>query len=392
MNPFLLFFTGRCDIVCEGGSESRIADAFLISGMRYVSLEKEGGNARLKVCRRDRFKTLALLDKSDIKVYSIKGKGLPYAVGRYKKRYGVITGLLTFFLLVFFSSRTVWDVRVKGCPSYPREFVLEKLKECGLYYGASLFDFDSDKAESRFLENNPAFSWIAINVTGSVAEVELRETGSDGRKRTFLYSNLVAKEDGQIVRTAVTSGQTAVTRGDVVKKGDLLVSGFIEKKNGFETARSQGEVFAFVTKEFSVFVPYEKTELTPSGESLCGFFIEAFGKRFGHAVDNACENEEIKVERERVELFGKIKLPVFTERHAKIPYEKTTFVLSRSEAKKEAYSLLQRQTVPALEKCEVIELRYDEEEQTDGFFLRLYADCIDDIACEKRILSGSNKD
>ncbi len=384
MTGILAFFLGtltyraKCD-------PSRVANAFLKSGDRFISISREEGGCAFTVYAHRRRKTDALLDKSGIKVYSIEGKGLFKRLSGLRSRYGLILGAALFVLTLSFSDSVVWDVRVEGCPSFSEDEVVERLRECGLYYGTRIKDFDHEGVTTLFLRENPEFSWIGVNFDGCVANVILRETASGKNDKKTLYSNLVAKEGGQIVRTVVSSGSLAVSPLDVVKEGDLLVSGFVEKKNGFETVRSSGEVYAEVERTFNIEVPYEYTAVI-SGDGKTTYSVELFGRTLGSP--NAAEadaNTEVRTERERLALFDRIRLPVFVTKTTAAPTSETRLERSYDEARSEAYRLMKEKTAEALSKCEVTDYEYEETDTGSSFVLKLIVRGIDDIAGERII-------
>lgn len=373
-----LTYRAKCD-------PSRVANAFLKSGDRFISISREEGGCAFTVYAHRRRKTDALLDKSGIKVYSIEGKGLLKILSGLRSRYGLILGAALFVLTLSFSDSVVWDVRVEGCPSFSEDEVVERLRECGLYYGTRIKDFDHEGVTTLFLRENPEFSWIGVNFDGCVANVILRETASGKKDKKTLYSNLVAKEGGQIVRTVVSSGSLAVSPLDVVKEGDLLVSGFVEKKNGFETVRSSGEVYAEIERTFNIEVPYEYTAVI-SGDGKTTYSVELFGHTLG--FPDAAEtdaNSEVRTERERLALFDRIRLPVFVTKTTASPTSETRLERSFDEARSEAYRLMKEKTAEALSKCEVTGYEYEETDTGSSFVLKLILRGIDDIAGEKII-------
>lgn len=383
----LAFFLGTLTYRVEADAP-RVANAFLRNKDRFISIRTEDGGCAFTVYAHRRRKTDALLDKSGIKVYSIEGKGLFKRLSGLRRRYGLILGAALFVLAVSFSDSVVWDVRVEGCPSFSEDEVTERLRECGLYYGTRIKDFDHEGVTTAFLRENPEFSWIGVNFDGCVANVILRETASEKKDKKTLYSNLVAREGGQIVRTVVSSGSLAVSPLDVVKAGDLLVSGFVEKKNGFETVRSSGEVYAEIERTFEVEVPYEYTAVLPAGEGKTSYSLEFFGHTLGSADAGETDAEHgSRTERERLTLFDRVRLPVFVTKTTRTPTSEALLSRSPDEAKSEAYRLMKEKTSEALSKCEVTDYEYKETDTGSSFVLRLDLRGTDDIA-EERIIQA----
>ena len=152
-------------------------------------------------------------------------------VKRHKKRAGFYIGAAFAAFLIVFSSLFVWDVDVHGTERLSEEAIRTALEEQGLRLGVFIPSLNKERLEQELMLDMDGLSWISINLRGTVANVEVHE-----RKDALLTqdtqspSNLIASMDGQIHALQITGGQTIAKLGQIVKKGDLLVSGAIDSK------------------------------------------------------------------------------------------------------------------------------------------------------------------
>ena len=102
--------------------------------------------------------------------------GLPSLLLRYRHRYGIAVGILIFAGIVFFSGRVVWDIRVSGNEELSEDEVISELKAYGLSVGDLRRKIDASDLENRVVIYSDDIAWISVNIVGTVAEVEIRES------------------------------------------------------------------------------------------------------------------------------------------------------------------------------------------------------------------------
>ncbi len=338
--------------------------------------------------RASRYKKVAsLLDKSGIKVYSIRGEGLPFFIKRYRKRYGIAVGALLFCAILFLSKLFVWEVRFSGNENISDEVLEQMLQEAGFGVGTYIPSIDFYTLCNDFLRTRDEFSFVSVNMEGTSAHVEIRERKQYEKEENFAASNLVAKFSGQIDSMTVYSGKSVIASGDVVKEGDLLVSGFLEKKFGFDVVRSTGSVYAYVTRIFELEVPFEKEIEVYSGREQKNVSLYVFGKTFYlyEGIDGTLGKGYERVDKERLVLFDRVRLPLYLQTLYYSEYEKSYTTLTEETAREEAARKMSVLLGEELGNDELLE-RTDNFEVTDtGVKLVTKVYCLTDIALEKEI-------
>ncbi|MCD8108071.1 MAG: sporulation protein YqfD [Oscillospiraceae bacterium] len=161
-------------------------------------------------------------------------KGIYFHLRKYRRRYGLFFGVLTSLILSFYLSNIVFSIRIVGTDDEGVIYeVREILEEEGLKAGAFIPNLNFLKLQARLFAIDDDISWVSIGNSGSVVTVNLRlvtekaET-DEGR----IPCNIIATEDAQIIDINVLAGHLEVLIGDAVAKGDLLVSGYVERGNG----------------------------------------------------------------------------------------------------------------------------------------------------------------
>ena len=137
-------------------------------------------------------------------------------------------GALLSAVMIWLSGRVIWCVNVTGNSTVPDGEIIEILESLGCGVGDFFGDIDFDVLHTRFLMKSDNIGWISVNMNGTHANVEVREIifGKEETKEGGFY-NVVAAEDGQIVRMAAVEGKPVCEIGDTVLRGELLISGAI---------------------------------------------------------------------------------------------------------------------------------------------------------------------
>ena len=132
------------------------------------------------------------------------------------------------------------------------------LEELGVVRGALRRDIDAREVERRLMLRLDKAAWVAVNLRGSRAVVEIQErVVPPERIDDRTPHNVVAAKPGFITYLEVYNGQPTVKAGDSVEAGDILVSGIMEdKKLRDRTVHARAKVLAQTQEKLAVEVPY----------------------------------------------------------------------------------------------------------------------------------------
>ncbi|MBQ8496715.1 MAG: sporulation protein YqfD [Clostridia bacterium] len=308
---------------------------------------------------------------------------------RYRKRKGILVGFVLAIFLIVFSSLFVWDITVTGADTIPEAVILDALEKRGVKLGTFVPSVDTEAIEQVMILDVEGLSYVSINLRGTVASVEVRERKQDTEiEDRQTPSNLIATADGQIEALQVTGGVSVVKPGDIVRKGELLVSGVIDSQAlGYRLVRARGEVFARVTLSYQTQIPYETEEKVYTGEFFSQKSIKIFSKTiklFGKDSISPSTCDKIEMER-RIYLFGFIKLPIFIMETKYAEYELVLKTLTQTEALRMAYDDIRAQSENILDDAEILgrHTRITEDENT--LCMTQQIECIINIAEEVKI-------
>ena len=262
-----------------------------------------------------------------IELLSLTSHGIPKLLAGYKHRYGVFAGLFISLIIFLYSGGILWDIRIEGeLDRLTKSEITEQLNTCGLKIGMNKKDVNTGEIETRVIVYSDDISWISINLFGNVAHVEIREAVPlPEESELYDAANLVASRDGQIEGFEEVRGDIVVKAGDLVREGDLLVSGIYDSKSlGFIYKCASGKVFARVRSDYEVTAALEYDEKIYTGEGLVEKYLVFFNKEI-KIYTNFCQKGSKCDIIDTVSYFdpiGKGELPVGirTVRYAEYEY------------------------------------------------------------------------
>ena len=217
-----------------------------------------------------------ILKGMGIRIHIMHKSGFPFIVKRYKRRPGLLIGAIVFLVILEILSCFIWVIDVEGNSDTEYKEIINSCEEIGIKIGMKSRDVDSKFQREKLLLKLDSLSWAALNVEGSRLTVNVTETKRE-KNEDKKPCNLKAKSDGIIKKIDVTSGNSVVSVGDVVKKGDVLVSGIIENAGGTKFVYSKGTVVAQVEKSYFLEEKYKKTFYQQNGKTKTKKVLEIFG-------------------------------------------------------------------------------------------------------------------
>ena len=232
-------------------------------------------------------------------------RGLLGALLRVKNRIGISLGILFSIILCAVFQNFVWDVRVDGNIAVSDSAIIYELYSSGFGIGNMWSTTDTAEVESQLLSKSENISWININRRGTVAYVSVieknKEISREQKEASGRYANIVATSDCIIVDITVKRGCAEVKVGDVVKAGDILISGVLPISAGGGFCYAEGEVVGKMSDVLEVEVErkYEKEVETKQSAidlslKIFNFPINIF-KKYGNSYDGCDIIEDVKV-------------------------------------------------------------------------------------------------
>lgn len=380
------FAVGFIEAEISGDVAEVILNICAKNGISLWNIRRKGKKIRCCITVTD-FKTLPrFAKKSGTRVHILKRFGLPFFINRYRRRFGIPVGAVLFFCFLFFMSAFVWTVEIKGNKTIAEEEILASCEKIGIKEGVLKSKIDPQIAKQELLLMQNKLAWASVNLEGSIASVNVTEV-KEKEEDNSIATNLKAAADGIITKIDVTSGNCVVKVGDTVAKGQLLVSGVIERENSTRFVHSSGSITAKTEREIRVSADFERTVSVKTGKLKKRSVLSFFGIKIPLYLGSVNGSFESHTEKNDFKLLGE-KLPISIQtRHFEMTNEKVVIV-SKDILLKDLDGLLKAEAQK--NNIGVFEFKNREYEETkDGITLKAIIAAEENIAEPEILLFSS---
>ena len=262
------FLFGRWIVSTPAANAPKLLNLLMKYEIEYSSPTLKNSLLYLECTKSDYLKLKEICENRNIQINEEKTSGIPKIFEKYKMRPGLLVGVALTLVMTAYALNVVWRIDVSGNESISSGEIEALLGESGFSVGSYIPTADLTLIENNLMQKNPDIAWISVNINGAVAKVEIRETHR-ALPKNDTPSNLVAVRDGKIERIESYDGNCLVKVGDVVRAGDLLVSGIYQNNDGsIRTTSASGEIYARTLREIFVEIPFENTQKSYSGRKF----------------------------------------------------------------------------------------------------------------------------
>ena len=319
--------------------------------------------------------------------------GTPFFFARLRRRHALFAGGILCAALLLVNSLFIWDFEVTGNETVPTETILHALREHGVHRGTFIYSFRSQDICNRVLPELKDLCWVAVNVRGCKADVQVRErVRAPERVNESEPTNVIAAKPGLITKVRALDGEKRVLPGTSVQQGQLLIAGVVDT-GGTEkpsvTTRflaGKGEVWARTWYDLTVRVPltYEKKVYTGKEKRSHTLIWGENRLKIGAKGSSICNVDCDKIKNQtQWTLFGLFALPVTWETETLLPYELEVTPRSRADAEAQGKDMLETYLAALLgETGSVTQRRFSTAVEGDTLVVTLSAECEEQIGKE----------
>lgn len=319
--------------------------------------------------------------------------GTPFFFARLRRRHALFAGGILCAALLLVNSLFIWDFEVTGNETVPTETILHALREHGVHRGTFIYSFRSQDICNRVLPELKDLCWVAVNVRGCKAYVQVCErVRAPERVNESEPTNVIAAKPGLITKVRALDGEKRVLPGTSVQQGQLLIAGVVDT-GGTEkpsvTTRflaGKGEVWARTWYDLTVRVPltYEKKVYTGKEKRSHTLIWGENRLKIGAKGSSICNVDCDKIKNQtQWTLFGLFALPVTWETETLLPYELEITPRSRADAEAQGKDMLETYLTALLgETGSVTQRRFSTAVEGDTLVVTLSAECEEQIGKE----------
>ncbi|MGN1003638.1 MAG: sporulation protein YqfD [Oscillospiraceae bacterium] len=289
MQKWINFLRGSAAVEVTGAFPERFLNLCAQEGIGFWGLETPDSHTlRLRCARRD-VKRLEPLARRVMCELTVRGRfGIPFFLGRFRRRYALLLGLALSLCAVGVLSQFILTVDVQGNETVPTAVILEEMKRLGVRPGAYGPSIEENQVCNEALLELKDLAWISVNLHGTRAEVLVRERSPKPEiVDESVPAHVVADGSGIITQLEVHAGQALFQEGDTVVEGEVIISGVVDLKEplyseidlGTMTVRAAGKVYARTWRTLSAVIPLEASVKEYTGAETSCWSLTIFGHR-----------------------------------------------------------------------------------------------------------------
>lgn len=375
---------GQVTAHVESGFPERVLNICAEYGVRFWSLAWESPTAFTFTMDRRDFKRLRRLTKRlDCDLTVVESRGVPDFLGKFRRRYALVAGLGVCFFTLIWASFFIWDIRIEGNVRISETEILRGLEKNGVGLGTYGYAVNSPDLRNDMLLDVPELSYIAVNVRGCRAYVQVRERVHPpeiiDRKQP---GNTIAAKDALVTAVQPWMGEKQVLPGTTVTEGQLLISGVVENDiNGSHCTRGMGRVMGETWYALQCKVPLTVQHKVYTGEEKRQRALLVGKKRIDlHFNSSNLGDTCDKITNwDQWTLPGDVALPITVETTTLKPYQMVEGRRTKEEALDLAEAVLMERLSGYMEEGRVLKKTLDSCVQGDMLLVTLHATCEEEI-------------
>lgn len=225
------YFRGYVIIKIEGLMLEKFINNSINNSIFLWDIEREDYTAlTAKVGRKGFDKILSTNSSSNCRISVIKEKGFHIFLKKLRKRKMMLIGCAIFFCLIFYATSFVWVIEVVGEDAKINDKVIAYLESIDLKPGVKKDLVDAKEIQKQLIIKLDEISYIRVQFTGVklVLEVKKRDYKNQQNIIGDVPCNIIAEKKAIVQKVVAKNGKAVVSNGDIVKKGQVLITGKIE--------------------------------------------------------------------------------------------------------------------------------------------------------------------
>ena len=263
------------------------------------------------------------------------------------------------------------------------------LEQDGLKTGVLKNSINTKEIINKIRLERDDIAWVGIEINGTNAKVKIEK--SDPKPEIIdeeEFCNVVANQDGIITKVSAGNGTPLVKSGDVVKKGDILIAGYLEGKyTGKRFVHSYGSVEAKVwhNNVQKIYFKETKKEETGNLENKYSVKINNFQINLHKTLPKFEKYDTIETTK-KLKLFSDFYLPIEIIKYEYKEYEETSIIYSIEEAKDIGIRKAEEELKKDIENKEVTDKKINTRVEKDYIEVEVIYEVKEEIGLEEKIV------
>lgn len=278
-NSIYNFLINKITIKIKGNNTERIIRRLKKNNIEILNLKYIDEGIVVKIYKKDYEKLLSI--KTIYEVDIINYSGLYNFKNKLLNNKFIIISILISLILLYLVTNLIFSIDIITNDSDMKLKIEEELNNNGI----SKYKFKKNYNQLQSIKNNilnkyrDQIEWIEIEVIGTKYIIRYEPRIQNNIEENTNYRNIIASKDAIIKDMYITDGQIVKSKNTYVKKGDIIVSGYIYlNENIKDTVSSNGKVYGECWYNITITYPFKYYEEKETGKSKSVIVIKLFNR------------------------------------------------------------------------------------------------------------------
>ena len=333
MLHWVQYIRGYVTIKVWGYSTERLLNLCGNHNILVWDIENHGDYDTMNISVQGFFELKPLLKKTGTKASVLKRFGLPFFMSKMGRRKIFVAGFLCCMLFWMLTSGYIWNIRIEGNYVLTDDVLLDYLEEQNVRVAMRKERLQIEELEKALREDYDVITWTSVQLKGTTLLVYIKENEMPNYDQSSQLeksesTDLIATKAGTVSYIITRSGVPQVALGDVVEKGDVLVSGAVPVYNEDTTVRkyqyvqSDADIMLRYTESVSVKRDILYEEKMYSGRQKTMFMLGVKDRELNLKLGKIpYEEYDVSGEKKQVKLLDHLYLPLFYGKKTVQEYE-----------------------------------------------------------------------
>ena len=266
--------------------------------------------------------------KSQNYEYQEDNSGFNRVVNFFKYRFGIVIGAIFFLIANILSGFFVWDIKIYGNSTISSSAIVEVLKNNNIKVGGIVSSSSLSGIETILTNQIEDISLCSVIKKGTAIIVNIKEKLKN-EEIISMYNgkDIVATENFTIIELSVSNGTAQKKVGDSVKKGEVIVAGYVKNASGKKVTCKANATIKAKTWRTATEIYQKQIEINHrTGKKVKQQYLTLFGMKF--PIKNQQNNFEFFEEEENEVTIKNNFLPF--KMYVKTQYEVTKQMIAQN--------------------------------------------------------------
>lgn len=387
----IYYLIGYVNIVVEGFFIERFINTCISKKILFWNTKRTKSTVFSASIGVANFRSVAkIAKKCQCKIKITNKKGLPFLLNKYRKRKIFAGTLILIILFIISISNFIWNIQIIGVDELKQTEIINFIKSEGVEIGKYKNSIDLQSLINKIRIARDDIAWIGMKIKGTNLIIEVVEADE---KPNIIdpneYCNIIASKDGVISKVQAQNGTPVIAQGDTVKKGDVLIQGWIEGKyTENRYVHSEGEIIAKVwySEKEKVYYNQSYENKTGNTEKKYSLNINNFKINFFKTLSNFEKYDTISTIK-KLRITSNFYLPIEIVINENFEKQNNQITYDKNEAKEIGIKNLKNKLEEKIQNKENISNIYINTNETEEYIeVEVIYEVLESIGTKEKIL------